>query len=261
MKLSIYQVDAFTDQLFGGNPAAICPLEEWLPEETMQKIAAENNLAETAFYVRRGKRFDLRWFTPSFEIDLCGHATLATAYLLFVELGFEASQIDFNTASGILTVKKNEDLLEMDFPSRKPVPADSLLEFEHALSIHPKEVLKSNDYFLVFENEEEIRKLIVNPALLTPSKYNKRGVICTAKGNEVDFVSRFFVPGSTVFEDPVTGSAHCSLIPYWSEKLGKNYMEAHQLSQRQGKVYCSDKGDRVGIAGRAVTYLKGQISI
>lgn len=260
MNIPIYQVDAFTNKLFGGNPAAICPLEDWLPYETMQKIAAENNLAETAFYVKNEDSFDLRWFTPTFEIDLCGHATLATAHLLF-ELGFEGDKIDFKTMSGMLTVMKNGGLLSMDFPSWKPKPTESLLEFEHAFSIHPQEILKKRDYFLVFDNENEIRNLVVNPGLLTPSKYDKCGIICTAKGDEVDFVSRFFVPGSTVFEDPVTGSAHCSLIPYWSEKLAKKEMKALQLSDRQGQVYCKDLGERVEIAGTAVTYLKGEIAV
>jgi PhzF family phenazine biosynthesis protein len=262
MKIPIYQVDAFTDQLFGGNPAAVCPLTEWLPDERMQKIAVENNLAETAFFVRDGDGFMLRWFTPELEIDLCGHATLATAHLLFTELGFAGKEISFKTkVAGTLTVSKKDDLYTLDFPSRPPQPCvvpDNLLEALGG-NIKPTSIQKSRDYFLVYEKEEDI--LALQPDFSQLAKIDAIGVIVTAPGNTVDFVSRFFAPGSGVPEDPVTGSAHCTLIPYWAEKLGKNSMHAYQLSARKGEIWCEQRGGRVLISGKAITYLRGEIEV
>ncbi|RVU02946.1 PhzF family phenazine biosynthesis protein [Mucilaginibacter limnophilus] len=261
MTIPIYQVDAFTDKLFGGNPAAICPLTEWLPDEMMQKIAVENNLAETAFFVKNKTGYKLRWFTPEYEIDLCGHATLATAHIIFTELGYTADTLEFETVkAGTLTVAKQGDKYLMDFPSRPPQPAslpDGLIE---ALGgKQPVEVLKSRDYFLVYESEYDIRNTAPDFSLL--SKIDTLGVIITAPGIEADFVSRFFAPSAGIPEDPVTGSAHCNLIPYWAEKLGKNELRAYQLSARKGELWCEHKGDRALMAGKAVTFLKGEIYI
>ena len=262
MKTPIYQVDAFTDRLFGGNPAAICPLETWLPDELMQKIAAENNLAETAFFVPDGDGFMLRWFTPELEIDLCGHATLASAHLLFTELGFAGDMITFKTkVAGELIVTKNNGVYTMDFPSRPPqnceVP-DILLE---ALGgdVSPSIIQKARDYFVVYEHEAAIINL--KPDFRLMEKIDVIGIIVTAPGEESDFVSRFFAPSCSVPEDPVTGSAHCTLIPYWAKRLGKNSMHAYQLSARKGELWCENNGDRVKISGQAVTFLRGEIYI
>jgi len=261
MKIPIYQADAFTDKLFGGNPAAICPLDEWLPDQTMQKIAVENNLAETAFFVKNEIGYKLRWFTPEYEIDLCGHATLASAHILFTELGFEGDAIYFDTVkAGNLIVTKNGDKYTMDFPSRPAIHIEPPVGLIEALGEElPKEVLRSRDYFLVYETENEIKD--ISPDFFALSKMDTVGVIVTAPGNEVDFVSRFFAPGAGIPEDPVTGSAHCNLIPYWAEKLGKSKLHAYQLSARKGELWCELKGDRVLISGKAVTYLKGEIFV
>lgn len=261
MTIPIYQADAFTNQLFGGNPAAVCPLTQWLPDETMQKIAIENNLAETAFFVKTDNGFHLRWFTPEYEIELCGHATLATAHIIFTQLGYTESVINFYTQkAGILIVSKNGDRYTLDFPSRPPVPAempDGLLEGVN--NQMPVEVLRSRDYFLVYENEQDIINMEPNHFAL--SKVDTVGVIVTAPGKDVDFVSRFFAPGAGVPEDPVTGSAHCNLIPYWAQRLGKTQLHAYQLSARKGELWCEHKGDRVLMSGNAVTYLKGEIYV
>ncbi len=261
MNIPIYQADAFTDKLFGGNPAAICPLNDWLPDETMQKIAIENNLAETAFFVKNETSYKLRWFTPEYEIDLCGHATLASAHILYTELGFKGEEIHFETVkAGILTVKKDEDKYTMDFPSRSPIHIEPPNGLAEALSEKaPVEVLRSRDYFIVYESEDDIRD--ISPDFFTLSKMDTVGVIVTAPGKEVDFVSRFFAPGAGIPEDPVTGSAHCNLIPYWAEKLGKDKLHALQLSAREGELWCEQKGDRVLMSGKAVTYLKGEIFV
>lgn len=262
MKLPIYQVDAFTNQLFGGNPAAVVPIQDkWPTDEILQKIAIENNLAETAFFQSKEDGFHLRWFTPEFEIDLCGHATLASAHVIFNHLGYQENVIRFDSMSGELIVKRHGDLLQLDFPSRMPKLVKMSGALERAINHKPKEVLKSRDYVLVFDSEAEVRSLKVNPNILNPMDFNRGGIICTAKGEEVDFVSRFFLPGASVFEDPVTGSAHCSLIPYWSEKLAKNEMTAYQLSDRKGSLECVNLGERVLIGGHAVTYLTGEIQI
>lgn len=261
MTIPIYQADAFTNKLFGGNPAAICPLDEWLPDETMQKIAAENNLAETAYFVKTGNGFHLRWFTPELEIDLCGHATLATAHILYTELGYTGDEILFETQkAGVLKVSRDSDKYTLDFPSRPPYPAELPEGLAEALGGKtPKAVLRSRDYFLVYENEQDILDIVPDHSAL--AKVDAIGIIVTAPGKDVDFVSRFFAPAAGVPEDPVTGSAHCNLIPYWAEKLGKGRLRAYQISARKGELWCELKGDRVLMSGNAVTYLKGKIYI
>ncbi len=259
MTIPIYQADAFTDKLFGGNPAAICPLEEWLPDETMQKIAVENNLAETAFFVKNDGGYKLRWFTPEYEIDLCGHATLASAHILFTGLLCNQEEIHFETVkAGTLIVKKDGGKYTMDFPSRPPIHIEPPIGLIEALGEkQPVEVLRSRDYFVVYESEDDIKE--ISPDFFALSKMDTVGVIVTAPGKKVDFVSRFFAPGAGIPEDPVTGSAHCNLIPYWADKLGKNKLHACQLSARGGELWCELKGERVLISGNAVTYLKGEI--
>ncbi len=256
--MTIYQVDAFTNKLFGGNPAAICPLNEWLDDDLMQQLAFENNLSETAFFVQTGKdEYYIRWFTPEFEIDLCGHATLASAFIIFKELNTAADVIHFNCKSGLLVVRRKGGLIELNFPSRPPQPLrevpDALLK---GLNISPVHVLKSRDYFLVYENEEDVKNIV--PDFTYLNQVDAIGVIVTAPGKDTDFVSRFFVPNSVIGEDPVTGSAHCNLIPYWSQILGKNVLTARQLSAREGTLYCEHMGDRVCMAGEAVLYMKGE---
>ncbi len=261
--IPIYQADAFTNQLFGGNPAAVCPLKEWLPDETMQKIAIENNLAETAFLVKNETGYKLRWFTPEYEIDLCGHATLASAHILFTQLGYEGDTIHFETVkAGTLTVTKNGDKYSMDFPSRPAIHIEPPIGLIEALGEkQPLEVLRSRDYFLVYESEKDIRD--ISPDFYALSKMDTVGVIVTAPGDDkdVDFVSRFFAPGAGIAEDPVTGSAHCNLIPYWADKLGKTQLHAFQLSSRKGELWCELRGERVIMSGKAVTYLKGEIFV
>lgn len=259
MTIPIYQADAFTDQLFGGNPAAVCPLKEWLPEATMQQLAAENNLAETAFFIPKGDDYGLRWFTPELEIDLCGHATLATAHIIFTQLGEQRDTILFHTEkAGILSVSRNGDLYTLDFPSRVPEPSGLPEGLLAALGCkQPKEVLKSRDYMLVFENEAEI--VAMEPDFSALAKIPIMGIIVTAPGENSDFVSRFFIPSAGINEDPVTGSAHCNLIPYWAEKLNKTDLHAYQISSRKGELWCKLQGDRVLMSGKAVTYLKGEV--
>lgn len=257
MNYPIYTVDAFTNHIFGGNPAAVCPLQKWLPVETMQQLANENNLSETAFFVRREDgTYDIRWFTPELEIDLAGHPTLATAFIIFTELAYTADTITFHCKSGVLTVAKKGDLLEMNFPARMPVactPPEDLLK---AFSIHPAMVLRSRDYFLIYNTQEEVENTVVDFNHL--NKVETLGCIITAKGNTTDFVSRFFVPNSVIGEDPVTGSAHATLIPFWATELNKITMTAMQLSKRKGHLWCGFHGERVTIAGKAVLYMKGK---
>lgn len=261
MKLPIFQVDAFTDCIFGGNPAAVCPLESWLSDEVMQRIAAENAVAETAFFVPSNHSFEIRWFTPEIEMDLCGHATLAAAHVIARHLDDPRSPIQFQSKSGKLTVAIDQKLLTLDFPARKPKSCEAPQIILDAIQPKPIEILKSRDYILVFEDEAVIRHLQPNQIVLNQINLDPGGVIVTAPGNDVDFVSRFFTPQASIFEDPVTGSAHCSLIPYWSEKLGKNSLVALQLSPRGGTLFCKNRGERVSIAGEAVTYLEGQITV
>lgn len=252
----IYQVDAFSSKLFGGNPAAICPLDSWLEDEIMQKLAAENNLSETAFFVKGNGDYHLRWFTPEFEIDLCGHATLASAFVLFNFLGYTGDIIKFNTKSGLLEVRRKAGLIELDFPSRLPKECEKPEALLKGLSHQPLKVLKSRDYFLVYDEEATISQIV--PDFNYLNQLDTIGVIVTAPSREVDFVSRFFVPNSVIGEDPVTGSAHCNLIPYWAKELNKNTLKAKQLSARGGELFCGYNGERVTIAGDAVLYLKGE---
>jgi PhzF family phenazine biosynthesis protein len=260
MKLAIYHIDAFTDKLFSGNPAAVVPLNNWLSEETMLSIAAENNLAETTFYVKTDDGFDLRWFTPTVEVDLCGHATLAAAYVIFNLQKFEGEEIRFDTRSGILTVKREDDWLTLNFPVDQyqiAVPPPALVE---SLNTVMTEVYKGKtDYLVVLDSEEEVMNLEFDIIVL--STIPARGIIITAPGDDVDFVSRFFAPQSGIDEDPVTGSAHTTLIPYWAEKLDKKTLTAKQLSKRGGYLKCELADDRVNISGQARLYLQGEIEI
>lgn len=261
MQLRLFQVDAFTDSVFGGNPAAVCPLRSWLPDELMQQIAMENSVAETAFFVPAGDGFEIRWFTPEIEMDLCGHATLAAAHVITRHLDTTASKVEFVSRSGALTVVSEDEQLTMDFPSRVPEPSNAPSEVLDAIPVAPEEILKSRDYILVLDSEESLKNLQPDREMLDRINLDPGGVVVTAKGNEVDFVSRFFTPQASIFEDPVTGSAHCSLIPYWSRRLGKKAMLARQLSARIGTLRCEDRGDRVSISGTAVTYLEGCITV
>jgi PhzF family phenazine biosynthesis protein len=262
MKLKLFQIDAFTSNVFGGNPAAVCPLDAWLPSEVMLKIAAENNLAETAYFVKiNDTRYQIRWFTPDIEMDLCGHATLASAFVIFNELAYKNSVITFESRSGDLIVNKIKDAFELDFPSRMPTVSDLPAIIYDSLNIKPKEIFKSRDYVLVYENEQEIRDLKPDQAILNQINLDPGGIIVTAKGDKADFVSRFFTPQSTLFEDPVTGSAHCSLVPFWAERLMKNKLFAQQVSPRLGEIQCTFLGDRILLKGHAVKYLEGDIFI
>jgi predicted PhzF superfamily epimerase YddE/YHI9 len=260
-RLPIYQVDAFTDRLFGGNPAAVCPLEAWLPDATMQAIAAENNLAETAFFVREGRDYALRWFTPTVEVDLCGHATLASGHIVFSFLEPERESVSFRTLkAGTLAVSRRADMLVMDFPARPAIPAEAPPGLLAALGGKPHEVLRARDHLIVYGNAAEVAALAPDFAAL--AKVECWAAIATASGDGgIDFVSRFFAPAQGLPEDPVTGSSHCTLVPYWAKRLGKTELEARQLSRRGGALTCALKGDRVTIAGRAVLYLEGRISV
>jgi len=262
MKLKIFQIDAFTDTLFLGNPAAVCVLNDWISDELMQDIAGENNLSETAFAVKKEEKYEIRWFTPVTEVDLCGHATLATAYVLFNHYNVNSKKIEFYSPhSGILTVEKAEnDYLTLDFPSDKLVETQSSEVLIRAIGKEPWKTLKGkSDYLLLFSNQKEIEE--IEPDFTLLSIVEGRGIIVSAKGNEVDFVSRFFAPQSGVDEDPVTGSAHTSLIPYWAAELNKTQLTAKQLSKRGGDLFCEFLGDRVKISGKAVLYLIGEIEI
>ena len=262
MEVAIYQVDAFTSKRFGGNPAAVCPLNEWLEDDILLNIAKENNLAETAFFIHdHDNVFKLRWFTPEIEMDLCGHATLASAYVIFNCLKYDLNLIKFQTLSGELIVQKVGDQLEMDFPSRPPIKSHLPEEIAKALSHQPIGVYKSRDYVLLYSAESDVANLKVNANLLNAINIDPGGIIVTAKGDHSDFVSRFFTPGAAVFEDPVTGSAHCSLIPFWAERLQKTDFHAYQISDRQGELFCRLAEDRVFIRGSAVLYLQGKIYI
>ncbi|MGB1217307.1 MAG: PhzF family phenazine biosynthesis protein [Saprospiraceae bacterium] len=257
--LKIYQIDAFTDKVFGGNPAAVCILEEWLSDEVMQKIAAENNLAETAFAVKVDEIYELRWFTPLVEVALCGHATLAAAHVLFHHYNHPSTVIQFSSRfSGLLEVNKNGEELTLDFPSDEVMEVDAPIDLIKGMNIIPSEVHKGKtDYLLIYDSQEEIEQLSPNIRIL--KQVDARGIIASAKGDDVDFVSRFFGPQVGVDEDPVTGSAHTTLIPFWSRQLDKNQLSAMQLSRRQGYLTCEYLGERVKISGKAITYLQGEI--
>jgi len=259
VKLPLYQIDAFAENAFEGNPAAICPLQEWLPDEVMQSIAEENNLSETAFFVATDQGFHIRWFTPVSEVDLCGHATLASAHVIFTYLDFEEATIRFESKSGLLTVVQNDGLLVMDFPSQVPSPCKTPDEICMAFQSTPVECLKSEDYIVVFDSEAEV--VSAQPDLGKLSKLDLRGIVITAKSSQYDFVARFFAPKYGINEDPVTGSAYTQLMPYWSKALGAKKLHAKQVSSRGGEIFCELAGDRVSIAGKAITYLVGEIEI
>lgn len=259
MKIPWYQVDAFSDDVFHGNPAAVCLLDEWLEDSVLQAIGAENNLSETAFLVREIDGWRLRWFTPLVEVDLCGHATLASAWVLFNFVEQEASELHFSTMSGELVVKKRNDLLWMDFPSRPPTIELDLPGVWEALGAKPKNIRAAKrDLLVVYDSEEKVRSLA--PDFQKMEQLKDTFAVCvTAPGNDCDFVSRFFAPAVGINEDPVTGSAHCTLIPHWAGRLGKTDMFARQVSARGGEVHCEDRGERVGIGGNCALFAKGEI--
>ncbi len=270
MELPIYQVDAFTDAVFGGNPAAVCPLPSWLPDPVMQAIAAENNLSETAFFVpgrfaggqfeAGGDGFALRWFTPTVEVELCGHATLASGFVVLDRLQPARRTVTFSTlASGVLGVTRDGDALVMDLPLWPFTPADPVPELGRALGREPDRLYSGPDWMAVYEDESAIRAL--SPDMAALARLPMVGVIATAPGRTVDFVSRFFAPAAGIPEDPVTGSAHCMLTPYWAERLGKTRLVARQISRRGGVLVCTLAGDRVELAGRAALYLQGTIHV
>ena len=260
MTIPIYQVDAFTLGPFSGNPAAVCPLDTWLDDATMQNIAAENNLAETAFIVPSEEGYDLRWFTPMVEVDLCGHATLAAGYVVLNHLQPDLESVSFETISGQLTVSRDGERLSMDFPARPPIPVPVSEALSDALGKAPSEVHLSRDILAVYDNEASVRSLSPDQTKLLALEEGF-GVIVTAKGDTVDFVSRFFGPKAGVAEDPVTGSAHCTLVPYWALRLGWSELVAHQVSKRGGELHCELRGDRVIMSGHCVLFLTGSIHL
>ena len=261
MQLDIYQVDAFTDKVFGGNPAAVIPLESWINDKLMQQIAMENNLSETAFFVKGDEGFHIRWFTPGYEIDLCGHATLASAYIIKNFIEPHLQEINFTTEKvGALKAFGNEGVYTLDFPARMPQPSDVPAQLLNSLGVsNAVEVLRSRDYFVVLPNEEAVRN--AEPDFNLMKDLDTIGVIITAKGHKADVVSRCFYPGLGIQEDPVTGSAHCNIVPYWSEKLGKEKLLCEQLSLRGGSLQCELKGDRVLMSGTGVLFLEGKIYV
>ena len=259
MKLPLFQIDAFTDAIFSGNPACVVPLKDWLPNETLLNIARENAVAETAFFIDKGDKIHLRWFTPEIEMDLCGHATLAASHALKAILKHPGEKIIFETLSGDLEVNVKDSLYTLDFPSRNPIAEELPQLLLDSLNTQPKEVLKARDFVLVYSSEEEVRNIEINRLYFDQLDLGTGGVIFTAPGKDCDFVSRFFTPRATVFEDPVTGSAHCSLIPYWSRHLGKTKLQAKQISSRGGTLICTDAGERVLISGKARTYSIGEL--
>jgi len=258
--MTIFQVDAFNNEIFKGNPAAVCPLNEWISENLMQSIAEENNLSETVFFVKNKSSFDIRWFTPACEIDLCGHATLAAAHIIFTELNYTEKVLEFNSKSGKLTVEKNKDWYTLNFPSEEINEIETPILLEQALNITILKTYKGKWKLLIeLENEEDVANLTPNFSLL--SKLESNGIIVTSKGNKVDFVSRFFAPKLNINEDPVTGSAHTLLIPFWAKKLNKNNLNAIQLSKRVGILKCNYLNNRVEMSGQAITYLKGELTL
>jgi len=259
LTLNLYQIDAFTKNIFEGNPACICPLDKWIDDEIMQKIANENNLSETAFFVKNNDNYHIRWFTPTKEVDMCGHATLASAYVLFDILNYQKDEIIFNSKSGILKVTKDNKKFKMNFPIQEIKKCDISNNLLNAFEIKPIECYKSMDYILVFENEEDILKS--KPKFELLKDIDNRGVIITSKSKNYDFVNRFFAPKYGIDEDPVTGSAFTQLIPYWHKILNKTTFKAKQVSQRGGEVFCKLKNDRVEISGYAKKYFEGTIEI
>ena len=262
MKLNYYQIDAFTDKIFGGNPAKVVQLNEWLEDDLLQNIAKENSVDATAYFIyNSGDDIELRWFTPDLELDLCGHATIATAHVITTILDYSKEKIVFNTKSGQLYVHVENDMYVMDLPQRNPVKVELPNFIKASLNKQPNEVLKSRDYILVYETEQDVRDIKIDKSIFDKENIDPGGVVITSKGNNSDFVSRFFIPQATIFEDPVTGSAHASLIPYWSNVLNKKEMSAIQLSARKGKLLCTNKKDRVLIAGKAKTFSEGTLWI
>jgi PhzF family phenazine biosynthesis protein len=259
MNIPFYQIDAFTNRVFSGNPAGVCFLEQWLEDSILQSIAAENNLSETAFLVQAGDLYELRWFTPKVEVDLCGHGTLASAFAVFNYINPRAVRVDFQTKSGLLSVERQGDLLTMNFPARRPEPCPIPDHLAEILGIPPLQTLRARDLLVVYKEEDQVRRL--QPDLARVAALEPFAVIVTAKGQNSDFVSRFFAPKVGVPEDPVTGSAHCTLIPYWSERLGQKELHAFQLSKRGGELFCKDQGDRVSIGGKATAFLTGSIRV
>lgn len=260
MKIPYYQIDAFTASVFSGNPAGVCLLDEWLEDDILQSIATENNLSETAFVVKEGDAYGLRWFSPKMEVDLCGHATLASAFVLLEYVDPSSGRISFNSKSGLLTVTRSDDLLAMDFPTRRAEACETPELLLKALGSDPVETRFSvRDCLAVFNTEEQVRQL--QPDMQSLCKLDSLGIIVTAPGTKSDFVSRFFAPRAGIPEDPVTGSAHSTLVPYWAERLKKSTLHAFQISKRGGELYCQEHGDRVQIAGKAVMYLQGTIVI
>ena len=259
MKIPYYHVDAFTSNRFAGNPAGVCVLDTWLPDEVLQQIAFENNLSETAFLVPRPTHYDLRWFTPAVEVDLCGHATLASAFVIFNYLGYTEKQVSFQTQSGLLAVARQGNLLVMDFPARPPEACQSPAALSRGLGREPEAVGCARDFLAVFPTAADV--VALQPDFQQLAQVDSLGVIVTAPGEDVDFVSRFFAPRVGINEDPVTGSAHCTLIPYWAERLSKTKLTARQLSRRGGELTCELVGDRVKIGGQAVIYFKGELEI
>jgi len=259
MKIPIYQVDAFTDSVFAGNPAAVCPLDAWLDDDVLQAIAAENNLSETAFFVPEGDGFRLRWFTPTIEVDLCGHATLATAHVIFEHLRPQRESIVFQSKSGPLVVTRDGGRIRLDFPAIPAEPAEPPSGLIEALGATPMELLRARKLLAVFESEDEVRNIAPDfEALKRTAPY---GIVISAPGKQHDFVSRFFHPAIGIPEDPVTGAAHCVLTPYWAKRLGKTVLHARQISERGGDVWCELHGSRVHLTGHAVLYLRGEIDV
>lgn len=259
MQQKMYQIDAFTDKVFSGNPAAVCPLDNWLDDETMQSIALENNLSETAFFVKEDEVYHLRWFTPLSEVDMCGHATLASAYVLFECLNFKSEEILFKTKSGELKVWKENNKFVMEFPILALSESDIFEEIEEAFGMKPNCIFSSMDYIVIFDNEEDIYN--ANPNLESLKKLDLRGVCISAKSNRYDFITRFFAPKYGIDEDPVTGSAFTQLVSYWDEALSTNEFYAKQVSSRSGEIWCEIKENRVFLKGDAVKYLEGTITI
>lgn len=255
-----YVVDAFTKSVFHGNPAAVCVMDAWLPDELMSEIAIENNLSETAFVVKEGERYHIRWFTPGGEVDLCGHATLGTSYVLSRFFDREAEELVFTSLGGELRVRKNGDLLEMDFPARKPRPVPFTDRMRHIVHGLTAQALVDRDLILVLEDEADVRNFVPDYTAILALE-DGMGLFITAPSKEYDFVSRTFFPKIKINEDPVCGSAHCNLIPYWSERLGKTVLTAYQASPRGGVLYCEDRGDRVRISGHAVLYSESEINV
>ncbi len=281
MRIPYYRVSAFTRQPFAGNPAGVCPLERWLPNALLQAVAAENDLSETAFFVPQTQGFDLRWFTPAVEVDLCGHATLASAFVLFTELGYREQRVHFHTRSGWLSAERRGQLVELDFPARPPEVCQPPEKLLRGLKLPPREILKSRDYLAVYDSADQVAAL--EPDLVLLAEVDSLGVIATAPESldgltaallrtqlarsdaqrtpPADFVSRFFAPRAGVPEDPVTGSAHSTLIPFWARRLGKDELFARQISKRGGELHCRNLGQRVGIGGEAVVYTRGEIAL